>query len=245
MRIRALTVLAPFVAVALTLAGCTGGGDGGGDSSQQLDTRLLKAKKAIEAAESLEVSVTTDKVPDGVSGLKSATGVGVQGKGEQTPAFQGKVSVVSGGSSISADVIATNGKVWAKLGFSPAYLTISPKTLNAPDPATLVGIQGDGLAVILANTAGTKQGEKSRDGKLVLTTISGTIKGSVIQQFLPTADGAGTFAVSYRLDDDDVLRDATIKGPFYKGSADVTYRVRLTPSDKTVSIDPPKSAGGA
>ncbi|KQY59445.1 hypothetical protein ASD11_07730 [Aeromicrobium sp. Root495] len=240
MRTRLLTVLAPVVVAALLLSGCSGGGDKESTSSSDLEARLLTAKKAIDGAASLQVSISTDKVPDGVSGLKSATGVGTH-----APAFKGKVSVVSGGSSISADVIATDGKVWAKLGFSPAYLTISPKTLNAPDPATLVGTEGDGLAVILANTAGTEQGDRSRDGKAVLTTITGTIKGSVIQQFLPTADDAGSFTVSYRLDDDDLLRDATIKGPFYEGSPDVTYRVKLAPSDESVSIDPPKSAGGA
>ena len=236
-RTRVLTVLVPVVAAALLLTGCTGGDQGG--SSQDVKPRLVAAQKIIDDAASLNVSIAADEVPDGVSGLKSATGVGTH-----APAFQGKVSIASGGSTLSADVIAVDGKVWAKLGFSPKYLTISPATLQAPDPALLLGGKGGGLASILTETTGAKQGKKSRDGKTVLTSITGTLKGSVVHRFLPTADESGSFAVTYRLDDDDVLRDATIKGPFYEGSPDVTYRVKLTASDQDVTITAPNAAGG-
>lgn len=232
----ALTV--PALALAVLVSGCTG--DDPKQSTTELSRRLDAAEKAIADAKSLEVSLKTDQVPAGVSGLKSATGVGTH-----EPAFQGKVSVVSGGASIGADVVATGGKVYAKTGFAPVYLTIKPSSLKAPDPAALVGRPGEGLATILGETTALEQGKRSRDGSEVLTTISGTLDGRVVQRYLETADRAGDFAVTYRLDDDDVLRDAKITGPFYAGSPDVTYVVRLTPSSKSVSIVPPKRVGGS
>ncbi|MEH3034839.1 MAG: LppX_LprAFG lipoprotein [Aeromicrobium erythreum] len=231
-----LAVLA--LAVSLTLAGCTGD-DAPKQSTAGLEKRLAAAQKAIDDAPSLKVSLSTDELPAGVSGLRTATGVGTH-----APAFQGKVTVVTGGASLGAEVVATDGKVWAKTGFSPVFLSINPRTLKAPDPADLVGTKGEGLATVLTETRSLEQGKRSRDGKDVLTSIRGRLGGSVVKKYLDTADAAGTFRASYRLDDDDVLRDATITGPFYEGSPDVTYTIRLTPSQQDVTIDPPKRTGG-
>lgn len=227
-RILVLTAL-----VALVGAGCSGNSTD--DSKGSVQTRLSAAKDAIDQAASIDISVTTDRVPDGVSGLKSATGVGTH-----DPAFKGKVSVVSGGAGISADVVAVNGSVWAKLGFSPTFLRITPADLKAPDPALLVGAPGRGLATILEKTPDAKVVGKSRDGSTVLSKIKGTLSGDVVREFLPTADIDGSFAVTYRLTDDDELADAAMTGPFYKGAPNVTYVVKLKPSAKTVTISPPK-----
>ena len=85
--------------------------------------------------------------------------------------------------------------------------------MKAPDPASLLGAKGDGLPVILTKTDDLAEKGKSRDGKTVLTTITGTIPGEVIRAFLPTADAAGTFKVAYRLTDDDILTDANDHRP--------------------------------
>lgn len=236
MRTRLITALAAVIA--LTLSGCTD--DSPDTDASELKTRLVTAQEQLQSGESLDISLATESLPSGVTAMLSAKGVGVQG---EEPAFQGDVVVVTGGASIGAEVIAIGDTVWAKMGFSPVFLTIDPATLKAPNPAALVGAPDEGLVTILSSTEELAAGDQSRDGKDVLTTISGTIPGSVIASFLPSADAESTFEVTYRLTDDDVLRDATITGKFYPGAPDVTYTVVLKASDEAVTIEEPKRPG--
>ena len=165
-----------------------------------------------------------------------------KGQGNHTPAFKGKVTVVTGGTSLGADVIAVDGKVLAKTNFSPVYLSIDPATLKAPDPASLLDTS-TGISQILIKTEKLTDGGKSRDGSDVLTTIKGSLPGSVVRSIIPSADTGESFVVTYRLDDKDVLRDATLVGPFYPKGGDVTYTVKLTTSDTPVTIEAPERPG--
>ena len=227
-----------LAASTLVLGGCTGSSDGDkGDDPGKLQARLSDAKKSLDDAETITISLATDKLPSGVTGLLSA-----KGKGNHSPAFDGKVKVVTGGSSIDADVIAVDGKVYAKTSFAPVFLTIDPASLKAPDPASLLD-SDTGITQILVKTKKVTEGGKSRDGSDVLTTIKGTLPGSLVKDIIPSAAEDETFDVTYRLDDDNVLRDATLKGPFYPGGGDVTYTVKLTTSDTAVTIEPPTRVG--
>lgn len=222
------------------LAGCTGGDDAGdGTDVAALQGRLDAAKTTIDDAETVEVSLSTSAVPDGVSGLLSA-----EGRGNHSPAFVGDVKVSTGGATLSAEVIAVDGTVYAKTGITPDYLTIDPASLRAPDPAGLLDAD-TGLTQILVQTEDLDEGERSRDGEDVLTSITGTLPGDVVAQIIPSASVDATFDVTYRLTDDDVLRDASMSGPFYGGSADVTYTVRLATSDEPVEIEAPARTGGS
>lgn len=220
------------LAAAILLTGCQGGSGGGADASE-LAKRLSAARTAIDSAETVDISLATSSLPDGVTGLLSA-----KGKGNHTPAFKGTVKVVTGGSTLSADVIAAGGEVKAKTSFSPLYLSIDPDTLKAPDPATLLD-RDDGITQILEKTTKLREGGKSRDGSDVLTTIKGRLDGSIVKAIIPSAAADQTFSVTYRLTDDDQLRDATLKGPFYPGGDDVSYTVKLGTSDTPVEIKVP------
>ena len=229
MRIRLLVLLA----AALLLAGCNGGSDAKKADTSELQKRLTAARTIIDESETVDVSLATPSLPDGVSGLLSATG-----QGNHTPAFKGKVKIVAGGSTLSADVVSAEGTLKAKTSFSPIYLKIDPESLQAPDPAALLDAE-NGVTQILDQTKGLKAGGKSRDGADVLTTITGTLPGSVVATIIPSSDEAATFVVKYRLTDDNELRDATIKGPFYPNGGDVTYTVKLATSDQPVTIKVP------
>lgn len=235
MRTRHLTLT--IAAAALVLAGCTDSSDGDKGDPAKLQARLTEAKTALDDAETITISLATDKLPSGVTGLLSA-----KGKGNHSPAFDGKVKVVTGGTSLDADVIAVDGKVWAKTSFAPVFLTIDPDSLKAPDPASLLA-KDTGVTQILAKTEKLTEGKKSRDGDDVLTTIKGTLPGSLVKDIIPSAAEDESFAATYRLDDDNVLRDATLKGPFYPDGGDVTYTVTLTTSDTAVTIEPPSRFG--
>ena len=226
--------------VALVAAGCSGGSSkGDGPDTSALQARLEKAQQAIADSPGLDISLSTKQLPQGVTGLLSAQGRGYQGDTADDAAFTGDVNVIAGGSTIKAEVVATGGLVYAKTGLTPTFLQIDPATLKAPDPAVLLGAKGDGIPIILTSTDTLKDEGQERDGRTVLTSISGTIKGDVIRKFLPSADAAGTFKVTYRLTDDDTLDEATLRGPFYPGGADVTYDLKLTPTDDDSPITKP------
>lgn len=231
-------LILPVLAAALVLSGCSGGSSDDKGDPTKLQARLAAAKKTIDSAETITISLATKKLPSDVTGLLSA-----EGKGNHSPAFDGTVTVLSSGTSLDADVVAVDGKVYAKTSFAPVFLDIDPASLEAPDPASLLA-KDDGITKILLDTDALTQDGQSRDGKDVLTTITGTLPGSVVKDIIPSAAADKTFTVAYRLDDDDVLRDATLKGPFYPQGGDVTYTVKLTTSDEAVTIERPARSGG-
>jgi lipoprotein LprG len=230
--VRTRHLIPVLIAAALVLGGCSGSSDAKVDPSK-LAARLAAAKKTLDAAETINISLSTSKLPSGITGLLSAKGVG-----NHTPAFKGKVVVITGGTSLGADVVALGGKVYAKTSFSPTYLSIDPASLKAPDPASLLDA-ASGITQILVKTQKLTDGGKSRDGSDVLTTIKGSLPGSVVRTIIPSADAAKNFTVTYRLDAKDALRDATLVGKFYPNGGNVTYTVKLTTSDAPVSIAKP------
>ncbi len=229
MRTRLLAILA----AALFLAGCQGDSEPKKADTSELQKRLSAARAVIDEAETVEVSLATKSLPDGITGVLSATG-----QGNHSPAFKGKVKVVTGGSTLSADVVSAEGTLKAKTSFSPLYLEIDPDSLGAPDPAALLDAE-TGVTRILEQTTSLEEGEKSRDGSDVLTTITGSLPGNVVSTIIPSADEAKSFSVTYRLTDEDELRDATLTGPFYPQGGNVTYTVKLTTSDEPVTIKVP------
>ncbi len=222
-----------MLAAALLLAGCQGDSDEKKADTSELQKRLSAARTVIDDAETVDVSLAAKSLPDGVTGLLSATG-----QGNHSPAFKGKVKVVTGGSTLSADVVSADGTLKAKTSFSPLFLKIDPATLGAPDPAALLDAE-NGVTQILDKTEGLEEGKKSRDGSDVLTTINGTLPGSVVSAIIPSADETKSFNVTYRLTADDELRDATLTGPFYPEGGNVTYTVKLATSDEPVTIKVP------
>ena len=125
--VRTQPLVVVLIAAIVSLTGCSGSDkvDSTADMSK-LQSRLGSAKEKIDSAETIKISLSTTKIPSGVSGLLSANG-----DGNHSPAFKGKVTVVTGGTSLGADVIAVDGKVLAKTSFAPVYLSIDPATLKA------------------------------------------------------------------------------------------------------------------
>ncbi len=226
-------IAAVAAALALSLSACSGDASGGDEAdTSALAGRLTSAQQTLDAAASIELSLATKELPDGVTGLLRA-----EGTGNHDPAFEGTVTVVTGGASLDADVVATGGTVWAKTGFAPTFLTIDPASLKAPDPATLFA-KGQGVSGLLPATEDLGDGGEKRDGSDVLRTVTGTLSGADVQALIPSADADAAFDVEWRLDDEDALRDATVTGPFY-GDDDVTYTIEVTTSDEPVEITAP------
>jgi lipoprotein LprG len=223
-------------AIGAVLAGVIGLGGCSDDTAdatpEELDERLAAAKTQLDEAASIEFSLAADELPDGVTGLVDADGVGTH-----DPAFEGSVSVSAMG-GVNADVIAIGEDVYAKVSFTPTYTEVDPSDLGAPNPAMLFD-PDSGVTTFLTSTDDVEAGEQSRDGELVLTTVTGSLPGDVVQRLIPTADESADFDVEYRLTDDDALHDAVMTGPFYGDAGDVTYTMSLTASDEAVEITEP------
>lgn len=227
------TTVSACLTVLLGLTACTGDGDepSGGDGPDPQE-RLSAAKTQIDEAESIDFTIGTDSLPSGVQGLLAA-----EGTGTTAPAFEGTARVSAGG-TIDADVVSVDGTVHAKIGFAPVFVELDPASIGAPDPAVFFDTE-TGVSSLLVATEDLSVGEQQRDGEDVLSTITGTLPGELLEALLPTADGDGSFAVTYRLDEDDTLRGATITGPFYGSAGDVSYDLTVDPSDEPVEITAP------
>ena len=226
---RLLSLLALFP---LLLASACGGSDEPVDEAA-LTERLGSAAATLADAERLDFTLAIDgKLPAGVQGLESA-----EGFGNRTPAFEGDITIAAAGTSLSAEVVAVDGQVWAKLGFSPEFFTIDPAEYGAPDPAALIGTPGGGVAALIEQIA-IESSSSERDGKTVLTSITGTVDGALVSQIIPSA-GDADFRVTVRLTEDDAVHDVTLTGAFYPDADDVTYVVTVTPSDAPAQIAAP------
>lgn len=227
--------IALALVIALALTGC---GPAHKKSPKDMQAllleRLTEARSTIDSAETVTIHLDAKNLPDGHTGLLQASG-----SGNHTPAFKGDVKVVTGGSAITAKVVAVGAEVMAKPSFSPIFISIDPASLKAPNPASFFETT-TGISQILVETKGLKEGAKSRDGEDVLTTITGTLPGTVVRAILPSADTTASFGVTYRLTKDNELRDASITGPFYPKIPDVTYTLKVATSDTPTAIKLPK-----
>ena len=225
MKLRARLVAAPIVlALALgALTACSGDDGGGGDNGNPEDA-LAAAKKTLDDTSGVNVELTTKDLPSGVTGISSAEGTGVH-----PSAFQGTFKLSVNGLPADADVIAVEGKTYARNSLLlPDWTEIDPATYGAPDPARLMDPDG-GFSGLLSAAEDVKEGDSVRggkDNKEILTEYTGTISSDAVSALIPAAEG--DFSFTYTISDDDELREAVLKGAFYgKDEGDVTYTLNL------------------
>lgn len=195
-----------------------------GDESSASDTPpedvLAAAKTTLDETSGVDLTLETDNLPDGVTGVEQAEGVATH-----APAFEGTITVNLLGQSVEVPVVAVDGKVYAELPFTSGFQDVDPGDYGAPDPAQLMNPDA-GLSTLLSETTGVEQGDSVRggdDNSEVLTEYSGTVSGDVMQNVIPTA--SGDFDVVYTITDDDELRTARLTGVFYEDSEPMSYTV--------------------
>lgn len=203
-------------AVLLALPAC--GADGPeGDP----DEVLASAQEQLDETTGVHVTVSSDGLPEEVSGL-----VGAEGVLTSAPAFDGTVKLRYGGITADIPVISVDGVVYAQLPFTTGYDPIDPAEYGAPDPADLL-TAGAGISRWLTSAIGVDEGDQVRDGHEVLTPYSGSLPGTVVADVIPGADDDATFEVTFTVTADGLLHEAEVSGAFYEGEQDVTYVVRL------------------
>lgn len=217
------------------LSACSGDEEpaAGGDDGPTPEEVLAEAKTELDETSGISISLSTDDLPDGVTGVVSASGVGTH-----PPAFEGTITVRLLGSSVEVPVVAVDDVVYAKLPLTLGFQDVDPAEYGAPDPARLMS-PDDGLSSLLVETTDlTDQGQERNpdDPAQVLQTIDGTVPGTSVANVIPSAEG--DFDVSYGLEDGQ-LRTAEITGVFYPGSASMTYVLRLEDYGTSAEITAP------
>lgn len=183
---------------------------------------LAAAKKTLDQTSGVHLTLSTDRLPQGVSGLLDAEGVATH-----APAFKGTIKVSAGGITADAKVVATGGAVYAVLPFTTKYTKIDPKDYGAPDPASLMD-PGHGLSTLLVAAKDVTAGKQQRDGKQVVRTYTGTIPGARVAAIIPSADASSRFDATFEIGEDDHrLHRMVLTGPFYAQGGDVTYTAAL------------------
>jgi len=205
----------------LVLSGCTGQDSNDPSDGKSPEEVMELAKKTLDETSGVDIDLTGD-LPDGVTGLSAATGVGTH----DPLAFEGTASVTAG-FSLKVDVIAGEDEVWIAFpgqDFSKA----DPGDYGAPNPAALFATEG-GISDLLVRTEGLERGEDVRGGdnnEETFTEYTGTVAADVVENVIPSATG-GDFEVSYLVSSDGELSEAEITGEFYPDSDEMTYTIDL------------------
>ncbi len=217
-RAAATLLAAALTVLSVTATGCSD--DSKTDSGATPQEVLAEAKQALDDTSGVTIKLTTDDLPDGVTGVESAEGIGTH-----APAFDGKITVTLSGQAFEVPVVAVDGKVYVQLPFTPGWQDIDPAEYGAPDPAMLMSADA-GFSSLLPATTGLEKGDSVRggaDNSEVLTEYTGTVGDDVVKNVIPTA--SGEFDATYTVTDGGELRSATLTGVFYKDSESMTYTV--------------------
>jgi len=220
-----LRLLAAPVVLGLALAGLSAcSEDEGGGSDDNAEEALAAAKKSLDDTSGVKITMSTEDLPNGVTGITSAEGTGVH-----PSAFEGTFKLSVSGLPADAEVIAVDGTTYAKNSLLlPEWTEIDPSDYGAPDPAKLMDPDG-GFSGLLAAAEDVETGDSVRggeDNKEVFTEYTGTIASDAVEALVPTAEG--DFDFTYTISDDDELREAVLKGAFYgEDEGEVTYTLNL------------------
>lgn len=230
---RRLSLLsAGVLALALVVTGCGGGEEEPAALTAQ--ERLDAARLKVEEVDALTINLTSTGVPDDVNGVQSAKGTGViegdliKFEGE----FQGRVS----GITATAGILSIGDDTYMKL-FTPDYAPIDLDELGAPNPTAFFA-PDTGVASLMAATSEVTEGGKVREGRDILTEISGTLPGENVEALLRLGGPGRTFDVTYGLSDDNELRKAVLEGEFWEGTTS-TYTLLLTAYGTGIPIEAP------
>lgn len=220
-----LSALVLAAALALTGGGCSDDDEkpGGGDDGPTPEEVLELAKTSLDETSGVQISLTTDEVPSGVTGIKSATGVGAH-----PAAFEGEFELSVNGLPATAEVIAVGGTTYAKNSLLlPDWTEIDPDDYGAPDPATLMEPDG-GFSGLISAITDVEEGDTVRGGegnREIFTEYTGTIPSSAVEALIPTAEG--DFDAVLTISEDGELRRAELTGVFYEDADALTYTLTL------------------
>ena len=217
-RSRRISALVLAAVTGLALTSCSKDEPGG--SSASPEDVMAQARQKLDATSGVNLTLSTSDLPADVQGIEKATGTATH-----APAFDGTITVVLSGQAFDVPVIAVDGKVYAQVPLTPGWQDIDPGDYGAPDPAMLMDTE-EGFSSLLPATTGLAAGQSVRGGQNndeILTEYTGTVRGDVVKNVIPSA--SGDFDAAYTVSEDGELREATLTGVFYPDSDSMTYTI--------------------
>jgi lipoprotein LprG len=218
--VSAFVVLA---AVAMSATGCSDDEEPSANKGTP-DEVIAAAKTALDETSGVEISLSTGELPEGITAIKKATGIGVH-----PSAFEGDLDLNYTGLPTSAEVIAVDGTTYIKNALLfPDWTEFDPEEFKTPDPATLM-TPDKGFSALLGSTTGLKAGDRTRCSKNntdEADSFTGTLTGDAMSGLIPGSEG--DFDVTYHVNDDGELCGAELKGAFYGAdNGELTYLLEL------------------
>lgn len=213
--------LAASALLVASLAACSGEDTESVSDDQSPEEVLALAKTTLDETSGVRITLATEDLPEGVTGITKAEGVGTT----SPAAFEGSITVILLGNSVNVPVIGVDGKVFAIIPLTSGYQEVNPGEYGAPDPAQLLSADA-GLSSLLTDTTEVEEGESIRGGdnnSEVLTEFSGSLPESAAKNVIPSAEG--DFEATYSITADGELREAVITGNFYGDAGPLTYTV--------------------
>lgn len=230
--VRRVAVLAAFLSLGALTACSDDEPEGEAKDPEQV---LEEAKAILDETSGVDITLSTEDLPSGVTGIKAAKGVGTP-----QPAFEGEFDLSVNGLPATAEVIAVDGTTYAKNSLLlPDWTPINPDDYGAPDPATFMDPE-TGFSNLLAASTDVEEGDSVRggaDNEEVLTEYTGTIPSEAVAALIPTAEG--DFDVVFTISEDGELRAADMTGVFYEGEDELTYELDLDNYGTEVEITAP------
>jgi lipoprotein LprG len=221
---RRLSALVLVAALAAAGAGCSDDEKKSGGLTGTPEEVIAAAKTTLDDTSGVEISLKTEKLPDGITAIREANGVGTH-----PSAFEGDLDLNYTGLPTSAEVIAVDGTTYIKNALLfPDWTEFDPDKYETPDPATLMTPDA-GFSALLGATTALEEDERSRcskDNTDEATGFTGTLTGEAMAGLIPGSEG--DFEVLYKVNDDGELCSAELTGAFYgESNGELTYTLTL------------------
>ncbi len=213
-----------LLVAAVMFSGCSDDEKKSGGTSATPEEVIAAAKTKLDETSGVKVSLKTDELPDGITAIRVATGVGVH-----PSAFEGDLDLTYQGLPTSAEVIAVDGTTYIKNALLfPDWTEFDPAEFKTPDPATLMEPDA-GFSALLSATTSLKEDDRTRcsaDNTEEASVYSGTLPGEAMAGLIPGSEGS--FDVVYKVNDGGELCSAELEGAFYgEDNGKLTYLLTL------------------
>lgn len=172
-------------------------------------------------------------VPEGGRGLLSGSGVA-----SSKPSFKGVVKVKMDSIEADVDLVAVDGKVWAKLPYANSMAPLVPSEYGVPDPASLFD-SAAGIGMLLDRATKVKAGKRTRVGRDEVQTYTGSVTGPEVYKLTTLGRSNGRYKMTVGIVNDEELRTLTLTGPFFE-QGEGTYELTFTDYDTPVDVKPVK-----
>lgn len=197
-------------------------------------TLLSRARTTINAADAVHFAVTSTDLP--TSGTVLTSGQGDLARPDQ---LSGDFRIAVDGLPTTVSIIETGGKFYVKLPFAAKYQLSDPNKFGFGDPANVID-PDHGMSHLLTLVSGAKASGHTRVNGETLETITGTVPGSAVAQFLPDTTPSKPVDLELAINtSSNQVRQVQVTGPFVSSTTQSTYRIALTKYNESVHITAP------